>query len=482
QRRNPNMDKQLYEQADRWVDAHRDAIVEDIKRLVRFPSVSEPNAEVGPYGQACRDALEAFLEIGREHGFEGHNYDYHCGAIWLAEQAGAVEKSIGLWGHLDVVPVGDGWDFPPFDPVEKDGFLIGRGSQDNKGPLVAAMYAALFLRDMGVTLRHPLRIYGGCNEERGMADLIYYRENYPCPALSIIPDSSFPVCYAEKGTLTGNLVSDAPAGESVVSLTGGVFSNMVPDTAVLVLRHTEQLAKRRDRLPHWLEAVDEGDTLRITARGSSRHTAFPAGGENAIAALTRGVLAAGILEEADEDAFFFLSRANLGFAGRGLGIVCRDDISGPLTCVGSMVSLDAERRYSLHLNIRYPVTAESGALLGAMEKACGDRGFHMEGFRDSKPNHFPREHPVVDTLTEVFREVTGSDKEPFTMGGGTYSRKLPNALAFGMGMPTGKADYSVFPAGHGGGHSPDEALFIDDLLDALKIYCVALPEVDKLDF
>lgn len=478
------MNQELLQKMSCWLKEHRAQMVEDIFRLVRIPSISEHDSPTAPYGKACRDVLEEMLAIGREHGFQTRDYDNRCGCIWLSgdEDENEVEDSIGFWGHLDVVPTGDHWDFSPFDPFEKDDYLIGRGVQDNKGPTIATMYVILCLHELGIKLKRPLKMFFGCDEEVGMSDLEYYAAHYPCPKLNIIADSSFPVCYGEKGIIEVNLVSNNPLSEEVLSFSGGVASNMVPDYAEIRIRSSERAKAALSLLPKELEVLEEDGAIRISVQGVSQHTAFPEGGVSAIARLVTGLVYAGVLSDEDAEPFFFLSEASQDFYGRGLRIQCEDDISGSLTAVGSMCGLDDAHRARLHFNIRYPVKADSDAILASIRQTAAARGFSADLIRDSKPNYYPKEHPVVQTLTDVFNQMTGQHTEPFVMGGGTYARKLPRAFAYGMGMPGEKNGHPMLRPGHGGGHEPDEALKLSSLMEAMKIYCVALIQIDGLEF
>ncbi|MDR3120535.1 MAG: Sapep family Mn(2+)-dependent dipeptidase [Clostridiales bacterium] len=479
------MNQELFARVSAWVEAHREDLLRDIIRLARIPSVSDETAAIAPYGQPCRDALDEFFKIAKEHGFHTKNYDYHCGSAWLGDAESKAEDSVALWGHLDVVPAGDNWNFRPFEPVEKDGWLIGRGTGDNKGPAVADLYAALCLRELGLTLQRPLQIFAGCNEERGMADMEYFAAHYPAPLLSLVTDGRFPAGYAEKGIIDARLVGDTPLSERVVALRGGLVSNMVPDFAEIVLGGVDPADPAFGLLPKDFQVVAGEGTVAVQARGQARHSAFPEGGVNAISKLAHGLLAAGLLREDDEAALHFFTQVNLAVDGRGLGIACSDEVSGALTCVGSICSLDDARRPVLQINIRYPVKADQPWLLQALGESAKRSGFHFDLIRNSKPNDFPKEHPVVKTLTRVFNEVTGQSAEPFSMSGGTYARKLPRALICGMGIPDREGAspeaHPFLPPGHGGAHAPDEALNIDDLLLGIKILCMVLPEVDRLD-
>ncbi|MDR2514615.1 MAG: Sapep family Mn(2+)-dependent dipeptidase [Christensenellaceae bacterium] len=463
-----------------WLEEKRPQIVQNILRLARIPSVSVSGAQPGPYGQACRDALDEALKLGAELGFFTQNYDYRVGALWLGEGETA-GGSVGIWGHLDVVPPGGNWlHTEPFSPIEKQGYLIGRGVGDNKGPAVAALYAALAMKELGLRPAKPLRIFLGCSEETGMDDVTHYVAHYEAPALSLVADGAFPVGFAEKGIIEVNLLGDAPLSESVLALSGGQASNIVPDLAQIELKANEALAERlKNGLPEGLEAQVGENAVTIRAHGVASHSARPEAGVNAIQKLLRGLFFAGILSDEDESALAFLLKAGIGTGGHGLGIACADEISGALTAVGSLLRLDARRQPILHLNIRYPVTARLEGLLAGIAKACEQGGYKAQLTQANKPNHFPKESPAVAALTKAFNEVAGAQAEPYAMSGGTYARKLPNGLVFGMGLPKGlghENDPSLFPPGHGGAHAPDEALFIDDLLKGMEIYILALTE------
>ena len=166
------MDRDLYHKIDQWMEMHREELVRDICRLVRIPSISNPQEEIKPFGKGCKKALEEMLKMGEEYGFHTHNYENYVGALWLDE--GPMEDTIGFWNHLDVVPVGDNWTYDPFNPVVKDGYLIGRGAQDNKGPAVGMMYVMRCLKELQIPLNHRLCSFVGCDEERDERPGILY--------------------------------------------------------------------------------------------------------------------------------------------------------------------------------------------------------------------------------------------------------------------------------------------------------------------
>lgn len=458
----------------RWFEEHREEMIRDIKRLVRIPSISDPQSETGPFGKACRLVLDEMLAIGREYGFYTENKEYYVGTIGKEEKDW--KNTIGLWNHLDVVPLGEGWEYEPFQPVVKDGYLIGRGAQDNKGPAVAMLYVMRCIRDLELEMKHDICLFVGCDEERGMADLEYYGSRYPFPALSMIADCGFPVCYGEKGILEGWAAAECPFSTDVVDLYGGSAGNIIPDRAVLVLRDRPELEEQIRRLPENLRTEREEGQIRITARGTSRHSAFPEGSVNAVHELAKGVCCTGLLKEEDRRILRFIEKATSDYYGEGIGIAYEDEVSGRLTCAGTVLKLQ-EGRAALQFNIRYSISADPVHMEAVLSGFCSADGYRWERIRDSAPNYFPKERKEVACLTALFNEMTGMDAKPYVMGGGTYARKLPNAFGYGIGgMPEREDDRagSLFAKGHGGAHEPDEGLDLQKLLDGAKIYTMAM--------
>jgi len=470
-------DEELYAKISQWFEDHFDEMTEDIKRIVRFPSVSDHNApaEEGPFGRACRDVLDDMLALGREYGFYTENKEYYVGTIGVENPDW--DNTIGMWNHLDVVPTGVGWAHDPFDAYVKDGYLIGRGVGDNKGPAIAMLYMMRCLRDLNIPMKHELCLFVGCDEEKGMSDMKYYTEHYPTPALSLIADCGFPVCYGEKGILEGRSITHI-LSDDIVEFYGGNASNMIPDRAFLTLKKEltqEQLASLSTQFGEKMEVSYENGLLKLMAKGMSRHSAAPEGSINAIHELSELVAKTDLLCENDRKALEFIAYATSDFYGEWAGISFEDEISGKLTCAGTVLKLE-DHRASLLYNIRYSITADSAFIRTKLEETSKTGGCTFELVSDSKPNYFPRERKIVDLLTDVFNEITGLDTKPYVMGGGTYARKLPNAIAYGLGgVPMREGTTILTPApGHGGAHEPDEMLHLQNQLDAIKVFTMAV--------
>lgn len=482
------MDKELYRSVCNWFDNHRQDMIEDIKRLVRYGSVADLEADVLPFGLECRNCMDEMLQIAKEHGFYTENYEYYVGSI--GSKTKNWDNMIGFWNHLDVVPVGNGWEYEPFDPVLKGHFLIGRGAQDNKGPAIGILYMMQCLKELKVELAHDLCLFVGCDEERGMSDVLYYTQNYPTPKLSMIADSGFPVCYGEKGIIEGQMICKGlPSG--LIKCEGGYASNMIPGTAYAELDRTEELVREILQVtenPEIAEAYTFEMTehlIKITAFGTSRHSAFPEGSINAIYKLCKFISSLKNIGEELRGMFSGFAHLSEEYYGKNLAIDYQDEVSGATTCAATILKCVGET-VILHFNIRYSISANSDYILRKLEECAGKYGMEWELRRDSAPNYFPKEHPAVNVLTDVYNHITGENKSSFVMGGGTYARKLPNAFAYGVGgMQESDEDRrlkaELFRPGHGGAHEPDEALNVRLLLEAMKIYTMAIIAMNDVE-
>lgn len=477
------MNDALYQKVSEWFEEKKPQMIEDIKRLVRFPSIADLDSDVKPYGKACRDCLEEMLKIGQEHGFYTENYENYCGSI------GAKEKNwdnlIGFWNHLDVVPTGQGWKTDPFTPEVRDGFLFGRGSQDNKGPAIGILYVMQCIRELEIPMKHELCMFVGTEEEKGMSDLEYYCSHYPTPKISMIADSGFPVCYGEKGILEGKLQTEQELPETILSMQGGSSANMVPDWAEIVFAYRPELEE--EVRGNWKKGSCKinGQEIVLRAKGTAKHSAFPEGSQSAFAVLFENVLNLKSLTEEEREILEQLFLVTVAYHGENLGIAFQDEVSGKTTCVATILET-RERKAEVTLNIRYAITMDQDVLEDQLEKKAKSYGMQWIVQRNSAPNYFDKENPIVKKLTDIYNEITGEQTESFTMGGGTYARKLPNAFAYGIGgMRETEEEQEKrkkrFPKGHGGAHEPDEALHLRPYFDALKIYVMALCELNDCE-
>lgn len=471
------------QKADAWINAHKAEFIAEIQGLARIPSISRPEEAVpdAPFGAECRRVLDHALERGKAYGFDTEDLDGFAGVISMGDRGNA----IGLIAHLDVVPTGDGWLYPPFEAVylpEHDA-LIGRGVDDNKGSAVMALFVMRMLREWGVPLRHGIALYCGTSEENGMHDMNALRKKgHVFPRLSLVPDAGFPVNYGQKGSLNGFIRANAEG--NLLALDAGSAHNVVPDRAVCVIAAEEAmvrsaLAKLPDDLREKITAEKAPEGVRLTANGQSGHAAFPDGSVNAIAVLSAALAASDLLTGAAAKAVAGLHQLTQDNHGHSEGVFFEDEISGSLTLVYSIAHL---RNGVLHIGLdcRYPITCPGDSLQASLIKAWAALAFAPEELQLSAPYYIPKESPYVTALQEIYHDLTGRDDPPYTMGGGTYSKAVPNAISFGPGSREPSRVHTFLPEGHGGAHGRDEALPMEKVYHCAKIYAAALIALDEM--
>lgn len=453
-----------------WGRRHRDEMVRDIIEIVGHKSVSQPQEGGYAFGTGCKLCADAMVKLGRDYGFTTENDDYYTMSVLME---GKTKREIGILGHLDVVPEGEGWNYDPYLAVEKDGFVIGRGSSDNKGAVIMSLYVMRCLRELGIELKHTLRLICGFNEEAGMKDVEHYLTVHEAPEYTLVCDGGWAMCIGEKGILTADLNQPVSSG-NLVELMAGDASNAVPGIARarlsgLSLPQTALLAAGSGGT---IEVAEEAGLVTITAKGKAAHAAFPSSGDNAIYKLV-GFLTRHNLVTGDAGiAVRNIAELFVDDLGTGLAIDFMDEISGETTCVGSMISCK-NGILSQHIDVRYAIGQNSEELLGALNRTCRVRGISLENLDYSKPRYTDLEEPVPKMLLATCHEFLGQDYKPYTMGGGTHARKFPNALPYG---PGGIKVENPF----GNAHGIDEAVCIESLLQSMRVYAVALYRLDQM--
>ncbi len=187
-------------------DDVQNSAIAALGRLVAQPSFNTEAKPNAPFGEGIRLALDEVLKIADELGYS--TYVDPEGYYGYAE-IGEGNEIFGMICHVDVVPAGDlsAWNTNPFELVQKDGSLFGRGTQDDKVPSIASMFAVKALLDQGMTFNKKVRFIFGTDEEilwRGMAK---YNEKESGIDMGIAPDAEFPLVYAEKGLQQSYLIA-----------------------------------------------------------------------------------------------------------------------------------------------------------------------------------------------------------------------------------------------------------------------------------
>ena len=179
------------------LDSLQDKMISTVQEWVRVPSIASPDAQPGaPFGPQVRKMLDKAMADAEKLGFKTEIFDGFIGHADLGE--GEDEEALAILAHLDVVPVGDGWKFEHFGAEIKDGKIYGRGTSDDKGPAVAAMYAMKAVAQAGIPLKRKVRLILGCDEESNWKDIEHYKKVAHMPRMGFSPDASYPVINIEK--------------------------------------------------------------------------------------------------------------------------------------------------------------------------------------------------------------------------------------------------------------------------------------------
>ena len=425
----------------------KDEFLTSLKTLISYPSVLNEGENETPFGQAIQDVLEKTLEICRSLGFT--TYLDPKGYYGYAE-IGQGAELLAVLCHLDVVPSGDeaDWRIPPFEASIKDGWIFGRGVQDDKGPSMAALYAVKALLDSGVKFKKRVRFIFGTDEETLWRCMGRYNELEETATLGFAPDSSFPLTYAEKGLLQVKL--HGPGSEQLELEAGEAF-NVVPGKASYQGELLEQVVAGLQAASFDYEQNDQ----QVTVLGLPKHAKDAAEGVNAIVRLATVLqplqahpALAFIAEAVGEDAT----------GGRLFGDIS-DEPSGRLSFNIAGLTLNSEKS-EIRIDIRIPVLADKDQLVAQLTDIAGRYQLDYEEFDYLAPLYVPKDSELVSTLMAIYREKTGDTSPAMSSGGATFARTMPNCVAFG----------ALFPGAEQTEHQANERAFLEDLYRAMDIY------------
>ncbi len=470
------MNQNIAEKMNLWIDQHTEEMVALLQDFARIPSISRADLaeENAPFGADCRKMLDYALMRSREMGFETVDHEGYAGEAYM----GDYENAIGIIGHLDVVPLGSGWVYPPYGATRTGDFLIGRGVADNKNACVMSLFLMKMYRELGIELKHGMRTIFGQSEETGMQDMTYVVAHKKMPVISLVPDANFPVCKAQKGSLSGYLSIER--GAQLNNLYAGEAVNIVPPEAVIEIaldkETVEAVVNTLDASLYAVEACDFG--CKLTAFGRPSHAASPQLGLNAIHLIADVLCRLPLTDEkskAAADAIFSLTE---GYFGECLNIEGHDSVSGKTTLnVG--LGRTEDDKFHLHLDSRMSIASDPDEMQENCRIAAEKLGFKAEKLSNTKPFHLPDDHPAMNALMNAYREITGYDDPAYAIGGGTYSRVVSTAVTFGPGLKDKITPPAELPEGHGGAHQSDELLHIPSWIKAIKIYASAIVKLDE---
>lgn len=434
-----------------YISNHKEEITETLKELVRIPSVKGKAEDGAPFGKECTKVLERIHSIYKENGFESKLYK---DGGYLLSFYGEGERSLGMFAHADVVSVDDKWIFAnPFEPIEKDGYLIGRGVLDDKVGVVTALYCAKMLKELNIPFNSRLVMFAGANEETGMGDIKNYVKEHTPPDFSLVTDCAFPLFRGDKGILQieaacktkFNEIEDFSGGKSVNITLGEAFAKIGNET--------------------------------ISEEGVSCHGALPQGSVNAGYLLAEKLLKDFNLCENDKNIIKFISRLLKDYDGNFIGIAANDETFGMLTCTNGIIKMQ-DGRIKLTFDIRYGISVDYEEMKQKIIEFFAENGWNVEIILEKKPFLISEDNHYLKKCLKAYSEITGKENPPtYINSGATHAGELPCAVEVGSDLYGGAP--KDMPKGHGNAHQPDECINIDGFLKAIEIVMNMLIECDK---
>ena len=451
---------------DIFLDNNKQEIIDQVCELIKIPSVSS-NESINPshpFGEECTNALNYILTLGNKMGFRTKNIDNYCGYIEFGEG----NDLVGIIGHLDVVPAleNDGWTHPPFTPQIRDGKIFGRGSIDDKGPVIASLFAMKAVMD-SCSVSKRVRLIIGLNEEKDWKCINYYKEHEEWPSIGFSPDANFPGIFAEKGILSLELKHNfSIKNYEILDInTNDNAINVVPKYASITLKDLNNSNIEFKENSNISITKSENNILKIESFGTAAHAAHPELGTNAIKLLVQFLLENFEFENAflntiyDNGVFDIISP-------KFMSETPLEDESGVLTSNVAVLEFK-DNKLIIKINLRVPVTISLDEIQN--KYSCLIEDLEINRLSSQEPLYVEKDSYLVKTLVDIFNQKSGLNSSPIAIGGGTYARAFENFISYGITMP-GKKDMC---------HQVDEFIEIDDLILASKIYAEAIYKLSK---
>lgn len=463
------------EKIDLWIKKNRSYLIEKWIELARIPSIKGSPSQNAPFGEKCAEALNYSAELFSENGFESTVYENEGYALI---NYGEGSKSIGLFCHSDVVPVGEGWIYTePFNPIIINGALIGRGVEDNKSGIIASLSVLKFINDNNIKLNNKLTVFIGSNEESGMEDIKSYVSNNNIPDISIVPDADFPCSVGEKGIY--RFFAESVKGfEDVTEFRGGEAFNIVLDSVTVKIKYSQVLyseIEEKIKSDNRFNLSFNDRELTLTAKGIAKHASIPEGSVNAAVIVSELLCGCDNLNENDRKVFASIKDIIGSYYGEGIGVVHDDENFGKMTSVNGICKMNNSKP-QLSFDVRYGSSLDGDYLEKESEKTLNNKGFivknkvNTEGFAIDKNSVYP------EIFEKIYNDITGDKKKRVYMSGGTYARRLKNAFSIGTFAFEKNRHIPIMkmPEGHGGAHQCDEMIDIEAFFTAVRIliHCI----------
>ncbi|RPF57677.1 dipeptidase PepV [Abyssicoccus albus] len=459
------------------VSQYEQQIYDDLVGLINIKSIREDElkSETTPVGPGPKEALDYMYKLAKRDGYDVVDVEHIAGHIDFSSG----DETIAMLCHVDVVPAGSGWDTDPFEAVIKEDKIIGRGTLDDKGPTIAAYYAAKILTDLNIEVNKTFRMIIGTDEESDWQCTAAYFNHQPMPDLGFAPDADFPLIHGEKGISTFDVMysmNDITDEHSVIDdvtvleVTSGDRYNMVPDQTSVTLRIKEQMTRVIQQFENYIREegiegkafVDQGDLI-LTVNGKSAHGSTPELGHNAMFDMIEFLDTLSVDETFRPFMEMYKHEWLNNLNGELNDMNYSHEVMGDVSINAGIVRYVRGKQAHVGVNLRFPTGYSFDHQIEQLRNRLGQT-FNIKLNEVQQPHYVDPNDPFVETLLTAYQNQSGDMTPPFTIGGGTYARTLDKGVAFG----------AMFNDSEDLMHQANEYISKKQLLDATAIYLEAL--------
>ncbi|AHH10754.1 Sapep family Mn(2+)-dependent dipeptidase [Borrelia coriaceae] len=431
--------------------------------LIKFNSVNASASKNRPFGEQIDLCLDKVLEIAKDIGFKVYrDRDGYYGF----SDIGQGDELIGILTHIDIVDAGNvsNWHSNPFELSFRDGKVYARGVLDDKGPLMAVLYAFKLLILEEIFFKKRFRVIFGTDEEVAWRCIEHYKIREEIPDFAFTPDGDFPIVNAEKGLLQFDVISDE---RFFMNFELGTGYNVIPGECSFQLGDFN-----KDDFRILLDSFDGKVRYKffdnnVLIHGTSAHASLPELGINVAPYALSIIKSLGV--KADFINFF---EDKIGFTINGeklFGKILEDAKSGQLTLCLTKVKLSKTSNQILSFDMRYPVSYRREELVDLIKQTLNVYSLNYHEVSFLEPLYVDSDSKFIQSLLEVYKNFTGEiDVRPIAIGGATYSRALKNCVAFGP----------LFKGSDNTAHKTDE--YIDEV-ELKKLVLIYKDAIKKLN-
>ncbi len=445
------------------IEKYKNEIIRELQHVVQIKTVLDTPVDKGPFGKGNKECLEYVLSLCQRLGFKVKNLDGYCGYA----EVGEGDELVGIIGHLDVVPEGDGWLYPPYSGEIVNNEIYGRGTIDDKGPVIISIYAIKALMDSGFKFNKRVRLIFGCNEESGSLCMEHYLKVDEPISYGVSPDASFPVIFAEKTinniSINGTVFNSGNI--KLIYLDAGIVINAVPDKCSFKLeclcpkcqeKAMNEINSFFENNHLKFEFIKNNNELLYTVYGKAAHGSTPHLGLNAgsyaILALN------GIVENKFID--FYNKCIGIEVNGQKLGCYAEDEY-GPIAVNVGMIHYENDT-FEIKINSRLPFNITTKIMLQKIEETIKPYEVSLTLLSTSNGFKIDPNSTMIKTLVQSYQDVTKDyQSQPICCAGGTYAREFKNCVAFGPEME-GYGEMII--------HQPNERITFEAIEAIFKIY------------